>query len=298
MKSVKSAVFCSLSLFVLASGLSAEEWKVDINANLTTALNSYSDSWVGGEAGSFTWASQLLGIAEKQINKPLNNKATLKLQFGQTKLQNKTSKTWSAPVKSSDLIDFEELLRFTLGGWVDPFISARVISQFVDGSDTLLTRYFNPVDITEAAGISRTILKSETIDWTTRLGAAARQVIDRKKLDPLTGDRFRDVTSDGGIEFNMDLKATNKENWLSYIGSLRIYEALISSKAEDLKGTDQENDWRYPHVKFENTLSVTVAKYLMLGFSVSTYYDRDIHVNFRLKETFSAGLTYIYTNSK
>jgi hypothetical protein len=71
-------------VFTLVSVLSAEPWKIDLNANLTTALNSYSDNWTGGEAGSFTWAAQFLGVAERQLSVKLNTKTTLKLQFGQT----------------------------------------------------------------------------------------------------------------------------------------------------------------------------------------------------------------------
>jgi len=284
------------AILVLATGvIAAEPWKIDLNANLTTAINSYSDNWTGGEAGSFTWGSQFFGIAERQLSKTFNTKTTLKLQFGQTAMQDKTNKHWSVPEKSTDLIDGEELLRYTLNAWVDPFFSVRAISQFLDGSDSLLVRYGNPLDITEALGVSRTIKKSETVDWSSRIGAAARQVIDRHRLDTATGERKTDVTNDGGVECNMDLKATNKEKWLTLLSSLRLYEALLSSKANAAKGTNTENDWRYPHLKWENTLTITFAKYLMLNVTAYAYFDKDIKNDMRLKETCSAGLTYIYS---
>jgi hypothetical protein len=282
------------SSFIMAfcTGTFAEPWKIDVNTNLATALNTYSDNWTGGEAGSFTWSWLFLGIAEKQISKITNTKTTLKMQFGQTKIQDKIQKDWSAPQKSSDLIDCEELLRFTLGIWVDPFISARAISQFLDASDLSYIRYVNPLDITEAAGVSRTLQKTETIEWSSRIGAAARQYVDRNKLDTISDTRETDVTNDGGTEFNMDLKAMNKEKWITLLSSLRVYEAIVSSKADEFKG-DAKNDWRYPHVKWENSLTLTFAKYLMLNFSAYAYYDKDIDDEVRLKQTFSAGLTYI-----
>ena len=285
------------SSFIMAfcTGTFAESWKIDVNTNLATALNTYSDNWTGGEAGSFTWSWLFLGTAEKQLSEKLNTKSTLKMQFGQTKIQDKIQKDWSAPQKSSDLIDCEELLRFTLGIWVDPFISARAISQFLDASDLSYIRYVNPLDITEAVGVSRTLQKTETIEWSSRIGAAARQYVDRNKLDTISGTRKTDVTNDGGTEFNMDLKAMNKEKWITLLSSLRLYEALVSSKADEVKGTPQENDWRYPHVKWENSLSLTFAKYLMLNFSAYAYYDKDIDDEVRLKQTFSAGLTYIFS---
>jgi hypothetical protein len=281
--------------FISAAGICAEPWKIDLNANLTTAVNSYSNNWTGGEAGSFTWASQFLGTAERQLTLKLNTKTTLKMQFGQTASQDKTTKFWSVPQKSSDLIDCEELFRFTLGAWVDPFISVRGITQFLDGRNPAVAHYINPFDLTEAAGVSRTLQKSETVEWATRLGAAARQLIDRYHADTATNEPKNDVTSDGGVEFNMDLKAANKEKWVTLLSSLRLYEALISSKAEEQKGTSAENNWRYPHMRWENTLTLTFAKYLMLNVSAYAYFDKDIANDIRLKETFAAGLTYVYS---
>jgi hypothetical protein len=295
MKNTVRAILFSSFIFTLAGISPADPWKIDANLNLSTGLNSYSDNWTGGEAGSFTWGSQFLGIAEKQTSKILNTKTTLKLQFGQTAVQNKETKHWSAPQKSTDLIDGEELLRLTLDAWVDPFVSVRAISQFLDGSDSALVRYVNPLDITEALGVSRTLQKGENIDWSTRIGAAARQLVDRDHLDTATRARATDVTNDGGVEFNMDLKANNKEKWMTLLSSLRVYEALLSSKSDAAKGTPAENDWRYPHVKWENTLTLTFAKYLMLNVSAYLYYDKDMSADVRLKETFSAGLTYVYT---
>jgi hypothetical protein len=282
-------------IFVAATGVSAEPWKLDLSTNLTTALNSYSDNWVGGEAGSFTWASQFLGVAERQMTQKTSTKTTLKLQFGQTVQQDKKTDDWSVPQKSTDLIDGEELFRLTLGAWADPFISIRGISEFLDKSDSLLVRYFNPLELTEALGVSRTLTKSETVEWSSRLGLADRQLIDRHKLDTATGVRKNDVTNDGGLELDMDLKAANKAKWISYLGSLRLYEALFSSKANTFKGTSQANDWRQPHLKWENTLTLTFAKYLMLNVSAYAYYDKDIASSMRLKETLAAGLTYIYS---
>jgi hypothetical protein len=295
MKYSLSKQFYFIGFFCFFTGSFAEPWKIDLNANLTTALNSYSNNWSGGEAGSFTWGSQFLGVAERQASKTLNTKTTLKLQFGQTEVQDKTSKSWSAPEKSTDLIDAEELLRLNVNAWVDPFASVRVISQFLDGSDSLLVRYANPFDITEAIGVSKTLKKSETIEWATRIGGATRQVIDRRRLNSVTGVRKTDVTKDGGFEFNMDLKAINKAKWATLLSSLRIYEALISSKSDEFKGTSKENDWRYPHMKWDNTLTLTFSKYLMLNVTADALFDKEIHTDIRLKETFSAGLTYIYS---
>lgn len=199
------------------------------------------------------------------------------------------------PQKSTDLIDGLELLRLTLGGWADPFLSVRAISEFLDGSDKLLVRYINPFDITEAVGASRTLAKNGDVTWSSRLGGAVHQIVDRHHLDTATGVRSTDVTNDGGVLFNMDLKAANRQKWVTLLSSLQVYEALASSDAAKLKGTSEANDWRQPHLIWENTLMLTFAKYLMLNVAADAYYDRKIASNVRLKETISAGVTYIYS---
>jgi len=291
---MRTVLFAALIL-VFAAGLRAEPWKIDASTNLTTAVNSYSDNWEGGEAGSFNWATQFLGVAERQMSEKTSTKTTLKLQFGQTAQQDKLTKFWSVPQKSTDLIDGEELFRLTLGAWIDPFLSVRAISEFVDKSDSLLVRYINPFELTEAIGGSRTLTKTETVEWASRFGLADRQLIDRHHLDTATNVRKTDVTNDGGLELDMDLKAANKEKWISYLGSLRLYEALFSSKADKFKGTPAENYWKWPHMKWENTLTLTFAKYLMLNLSAYAYFDKDMKSDIRLKETLAAGLTYVYS---
>ncbi|OGJ85664.1 MAG: hypothetical protein A2268_16825 [Candidatus Raymondbacteria bacterium RifOxyA12_full_50_37] len=295
MKTTLTSITATVLVLALTLAYGAEPWKLDINANVTTTINSYSDSWIGGEAGSFTWGSQFIGIAERQLQNKLNTKTTLKLQFGQTKVQNNTTKRWGAPEKSTDLIDAEELLRYTTGAWFDPFASARVISQFQDNRDALIVRYVNPLDITEALGVSRTLRKNDIMDWSTRIGVAARQLVDRKHLDPANGKRTTDVTNDGGLELSMNLKAENAQKWLKFLSSLTLYEALLSSKAEEAQGTVAADYWRYPHLKWENSLSLSLAKYIMLNVSAYAFYDRDISNKLRLKEIFSVGLTYNFS---
>ena len=50
-------------------------WKLNINTNLTTAQFS-SDSWSGEETGSFNWAAQFAGIAEKPFSEQINSRTT------------------------------------------------------------------------------------------------------------------------------------------------------------------------------------------------------------------------------
>jgi hypothetical protein len=289
------ALILSFAFSSLFSPLSALPWKIDATGNLGVVVNSYSNSWVGGEAGSFSWSSQFLGIAEKQWDDSLNSQTTLKLQYGQTEVQSQTSKIWSLPQKSIDLIDGQELLRLKRDWWAGPFASARLISEFDDRSDTLLTRYINPLNITEALGMSKTLVKTPTVNWSTRAGVAMQQYVNRDELDTATKVRATESTNDGGVEFDMDLKAANAKKSASVASDLRVYEAIVSSLAEQNSGTTANGAWRKPRVDWENTAIFTFSKYLMLNLSVFLVYTTQQSASLQVKEALSAGLTYTYS---
>lgn len=66
----RTSLFTGLAVLSLIVAVAdADPWKIDANTNVSTALDSYSDNWVGGEAGTFTWATQFLGAAERQLSR-------------------------------------------------------------------------------------------------------------------------------------------------------------------------------------------------------------------------------------
>jgi len=210
-----------------------EPWKLSLDANLTMTLNTYSNNWAGSEKGSLSWATNWLGIAEKQMGKSFNTKNTLKLAFGQTKVQDEETDHWSAPQKSTDQIEFESVLKMTLNTWVDPFIGVRVTSQFLDGRDPGLAHYGNPVEVMESFGGRRDLVKKDALTWDLRLAGAARQHVDRI-WDDLN-------TSDGGIEMVTELNAVVRKDVVKFTSTLKLYEALMRA------GSDTLPDWwRHP----------------------------------------------------
>jgi hypothetical protein len=288
-------------LFVTLRG--AEPWIVSIDANVTMTMNMYSKNWEGGEQSALSWAAQSNAVAEKQLHPKLRNKNTLKLAFGQTKT--KDGERWSAPKKSTDRIDLEGLLQLTLGGWVDPYIAARIVSQFYDISDSLATRYVNPVEITESFGALRDLVKNDRTSFTVRLGGAVRQLIDRDKfvrLDTLDNDSIRqirqtDITNDAGVELVSELTTAIVEDRLKYSMILKVYEAVWNSEAEALEGTPEETFWRYPDVTWEHTVVVSITKYIMINLYLQMLYDRQIDTDPRLKNTLAVGLSYSFKNA-
>lgn len=278
----------------LASTLFAEDWELASDANLALTQNTYSNSWVGGEIGSFIWVFNSNSHAEKQFNPKFHNKTTLKLSFGQTRNQDRETKEWSKPEKSTDLIDFETFSRFTLGWFVDPFVAGRVESQFLDASDADKERFLNPVTLIETLGVAKVLIKNEEEkrDWTARLGGGVRQHLNRDMLVVDTNKRETEFSNDGGFEFVSEFKTPLLQKRITFNSKLIVFQSLFYSKSDELKGQENENYWRYPDVNWENIFSASITKYLMVNLYVQILYDKEIDPDARFKQTLSLGLTY------
>jgi len=287
-----------LILLTLLSGLSlfstswaAETWEKHMDLNLTLTQNSYSDNWAGGEAGNFSWVANVSSGFEKKLSEKLHFKTTIKFAFGQIHTQDQETKKWVKPVKSTDLIDLETLARLTLKTWVDPYFALRFESQFLDASYPELKRYINPKKITESGGISRQFYKTEKNEILSRLGFALRQIITEDISDTASRRTEINSTNDGGIESVTDVKLALSDK-ISYTSKLSLYKALFYSKSDELKGTSEENYWKEVDLNWENTVSVSIAKYVTVSLYTQLLYDKEIDKKGRFKETLSLGLTY------
>ena len=272
-------------------------WVVDVDANVTLTQNAYTTSWIGSEKGAVAWASKLDFVAERQMTTIFSNRNTLKLAFGQTRTQFE-DRSWGKLMKSTDLIDFETMGRFTLDGWVEPFLAVRLISQFVDGTDSTQNHYVNPLDIFESFGVSRALVANDFTKWNARLGGAVNQNVKRYTLDDTHAGYYTKTKNSAGLEFVTELKAKARQGLLDYSSLLTIYEALASSEAEKTNGTPTANFWRYPDINWENIASVNITKYVMVNLTLQLLYDRELHANARIKEVLALGLTYKFNNAK
>ena len=283
-----------MSLVALSvSPVLAEPWDASIDANLTVTQNAYSDNWEGGEAGSISWVFTSNSLGQKQVQPKIHTKNSLKLAFGQTHNQDTETKGWAHPVKSNDLIDFETVLRFTFGWFVDPFAATRVKTQFLDQSDPEKDRLINPALITESLGVARVLLKQDKREWTARLGGAFRQHIDRDALvDPVAGTRETQTTNDGGFQFDSEFITPLADDRITFSSKLTVYQALFFSESDELKGLPEEDYWKSPDVDWENIFTAGITKYLMVNLYMNLLYDKEVDVGGRLKETLSLGLTY------
>jgi hypothetical protein len=298
-------ILAMATLMGLVSSSSGTDWTIGLDASLMLTQNAYSENWAGGEAGSGSWAFSSNLDAEKQLNTRLHHKNTLRLSFGQTYNQDPETNSWSEPVKSTDLIDLESVLRVALGGLVDPFVAGRAETQWLDNSDPARDRYVNPIKFTESIGVARTFVKRETTEWSGRLGVGLRQQVNRDVLvgDPEPGlptdlvvvRRETQTSNDGGIEFVSDFKAAFAEERITFVGKVTIFQPLYYSEAEELEGMPNEDYWKSPDVNWENTFTASIAKYLMVNLYLQLLYDKEVDLGARFKQTLSLGVTYKVT---
>ena len=277
----------------VASSAAADPWTKAVDANLTLAQMAYSDNWVGGEAGALSWTFNSNSLAEKQLNPKVRTRNTLKLSFGQTHSQDKGTKNWAKPTKSTDLIDFETLFSFTLGAFADPFAASRVETQFLDASDPEKDRFLNPLTFTESFGFIKVLIKQEKREWTARLGGGLRQHVNRDVLvDVLTDKRETQTANDGGLEFVSEFKTPLAQERITICSKLILFQALYNSEADKLTGLPNENYWKSPDVNWENTFTAGITKYLMVNLYSQLLYDKEVNLGGRFKQTLALGLTY------
>ena len=281
-----------IMVITICAPIFAEPWTVAVDANLTLTQNAYSDNWAGSETGTISWTSNVNTLAEKKLHTVVNNKNTLKLGFGQTYSQDKETKEWSDAVKSTDLIDFESLFLFTLGALVDPFIGARIETQFYDDSDPDNGRVINPVNFTESAGISKVLIKQEKREWTARFGFGLRQHLDRDVLEVVINIRETKATNDGGLIFVTDFTSPLAQERITFTSRLSVFKALFYSESETPVGLPNENYWKSPDVDWENTFTANITKYLMVNLYTQLLYDKEVDTGTRFKETLSLSLTF------
>jgi hypothetical protein len=273
-------------LALVAALAAAEPWNLAVDANLALSQNAYGN-WEGGATGLLAYALNSNSLAEKQLNSKMNSRNTLKLAFGQTSTQD-TAGTWAALVKSTDEINFESVLRFTMGWVVDPFASAQLQSQFWDNSDATLSRYFNPLDLNEGLGVARVIVKREKTELVSRFGFGVKQRFDRQVLDTLTATRSDKFDNYGGATFATDFTTPLAQEKIAYTSKLTLFQAVFFSDA----AADPEGKWKALDVGWENVFAASITKVLMVNLAAQVLYDKEINTKVRLKETLTLGLTY------
>lgn len=292
-RSLFVAVFGILMAVSSAIAQDSLAWNPAVDVMLTLTQNAYSDNWVSGDVGSINWVgTSNLGL-EKQFTVPWRWRNTLKLAYGQTHNQDRDTRNWKRPFKSTDLVDFESLLRYQKWAMIlEPYIAFRLITQFEDAKYENYKLHFNPIDLTESFGAARTLYKRDKDEFVGRLGFGLRQRIMRGP-DSTFSKTETETSNDGGLELVIDGKykipTTSPITWVT---KLTTFKAFVYSKADELKGKENEDYWKAVDVNWENTFSAQLSKFLAVSLYVQWLYDKEIEKGGRFKETLSLNFTW------
>ncbi len=287
----KSFVFTILVIVVVTYASEPGHWEKSMELNINFNMSNYSDNWTGGDVGGINWVANSNILAQKQFNNWFHWKNTLKMSFGQTHSQDAETGNWLLPQKSTDLIEFESIGRFTVTKFVDPYAAVNLKSQFYDKCDVENPRYFNPINLKESAGFARVFIKTEKRELTSRVGFGIRQHINRDVM--IAEDDYEtQTTNDGGLEWVTELRTPLANERISYYTKLTVFNAVYYSEAEELEGTPQEDYWKAPDIDWEHIFTANITEHLMVNLYFQLLYDKEIDLKGRHKETLSVGFTY------
>jgi len=283
-------------ILIFASSASAQDslgWRPSVDVIFTLTQNAYSDNWAGGDAGSVTWVGKANLELQRRFEAPWDWRNTLKLAYGQTHNQDKESKNWKQPFKSTDLVDFESLLRYMK--WemkIQPYVAFRLITQFEDASIEGYKQNFNPIDLTESVGAAKTLYKKGDDEFLGRFGFGLRQRIMRMPNAEDSSKTDTESSNDGGLEFVLDGKYKIPNSSILWTTKLTTFKAFFYSKSDELKGLENEDYWKAVDVNWENDFSAQVAKFLAVSLYVQWLYDKEIDKGGRLKQTLALNFTW------
>ncbi len=286
----------ALTLLLATAGAQAAEAEARVlelgkfyksaETGLSLTQSTYSDNWRGGDRGSLVWTWNFNGSLESQLSPKANWLSQLKLAFGQTHQQSGQpgARSWDKPEKSTDLVDLESILRFTLGGYVDPFVSGRLESQFLDASDPYgRSLFLNPLQFKESAGIARQFISEEERSLLSRLGFTLRQSRRSVFADSLGTATTSEGTTDGGLELITDYKTRILDDKVTWTAKLGFYQPLFFSGKADLEdadlaaaGLDAElaNFSTKLDIDWENIFTAAITEHIAVNLYVRWLYDQ------------------------
>jgi hypothetical protein len=239
----------------------------------------YSTNWQGEEKTSGSVTASLGHTAQKQFARPLRFEHEMALAFGEQATRQEGD-TWDIS-KSEDKIRFDELLRFTLGFWVDPLASVQLKSQFFSTEADTQMHWLNPLQLLETVGVGRKFFDTEARTLTSELGAAARQLWD------VTAEP--DQVADAGVSWITAFRTILGSPSAEYNSNLTLYKPLVAFQTGGDLGTLPEVDW-------ENAVSARFTKALSGKLYVQMLYtDRGLAegetASPRIKQTLGLGLS-------
>jgi hypothetical protein len=288
MKSISNIAITLAMTFALVCPASAATWEKTADLGLSLTQSNYNSHWTGGEAGSVNWIANANLNAIGKFSEKFSLQENLKLSFGQTHTQNKDTKEWAKPEKSSDRIFLESVGLLTLGGLFDPYASVTFESQFLDASISEIKRYVNPITLNESFGLSHTFADTAGTVFKSRLGLALQHFSDNRVTDVEAATQERSTITSGGINWVTDFEQLTSDEKLKYVTKLRVFWAWFNSESDN----PPTDDWKTPDLAWEHMLSATITSVLQVQLYLELQYDKEIDRAMRFKETLALGISY------
>ncbi len=266
-------------------------WRANLSFGLDANQLSFNSNWRGGGKASFTWKIHTTNelTYQRKFYRWTNR---LVCSFGQISVQEQ--RHWKAPEKSSDILDYDTTIKFTVDRFIDPYVGMSLSTQFKAGYDPkteeLVSRFANPLQLSQSAGLAHNIAKQPRLQITTRLGGSAKalMVSDRRLRKRWTGDESRGMKIDGGIEWLTEIKSEIKTG-IHWNARLKLFQAFVSSIARE---KDPHKNWRYTDVYWEQNFSVKISQYIAFNVLTKFIYDRDTSKAGQFLENASLGISY------
>ncbi|UCG42077.1 MAG: DUF3078 domain-containing protein [candidate division WOR-3 bacterium] len=256
-------------------------WVQKVGVELMFNQGFYTTNWQGDEKTSGSLTATLGHTAQKQLARPLRFEHDMELAFGEQATRQEDD-TWDVS-KSEDKIRLDELLRFTLGFWVDPLASVQLKSQFFSTDTSDKMHWLNPLQLLETVGVGRRFFDREARTLTSELGAAARQLWD------VTAEP--DQVADAGVSWITAFRSILGSPNAEYKTRLTLYKPLVAFQTGGELGTLPEVDW-------ENAVSARFTKALSGKLYVQMLYDDKTDETPRLKQTLGLGLSLAWPSGE
>lgn len=277
------------ALLVMAGAADAQEaakpavgeWVTKAKLGLGLTQSSFTKNWSGDEVGTVSWLAIGDFAADSQVRPTLKLTNSLVLNFGQTHQQDAARDVWLAPRKSADKIKYDGVARFTLGKWVDPFFALNFDSQFFQKVGNT-SKSLNPFTLGESAGMARAFYDTKTRSLVSRFGFGFRQHNDQFAVAPV-----KQTTNDGGFEWRTTGRFANEGDKTVFKSQLTVFQAVFFSG----KDQDPEDRWQTLDVRWENTLSNRINKWMSVDLYLEYLFDEQLDKAGQLKQTLGVGVT-------
>ena len=248
---------------------SAKTWKHTMILSTNITQVSFTD-WAQGGENSLAYALSLEGKSS-YAHGILTWDNSYKFGYGQAKLGSQAIR------KTDDKIDLESVLTYKMGAYVNPYVSASLNTQFVEGvtyddtgKATPVSNFFDPAYITQTAGVGYQPIK----EVKTRLGFGLREIVANIYTNYAGGNKLE---VDGGFESVTEVGWTVMENVVLNV-KLELFSPLSKMTLITLRS--------------DNTISARVNKFLAVNFNTQLINDSKVQTRTQIKQTLALGINF------